>query len=288
MARAATKRGKRPQPNARQQQQPRKRSGRRQLSSTEETLFFTRIRAHAKWAFVLLAFIFALGFVGLGVGSGSGVDFSSLWHWGGGGGGPSVSKALKATQENPSDAKAWRDLSTAYTDKGQTDDAISALTTYTALRPKDKTALADLVSLQVTNAQGLQQNQAILQYKGQAAYLSGPIVASTTPLGKALGTDPVQQAAQTAAQTAADDASVATQTAWTQAIGTAKKLAAAAPKDVGAQSTLLNTAQLAAAVIPSLGTPAEILAYKNLAKLQPDQAAEIKKKIKQLQSGSAG
>jgi hypothetical protein len=284
MARAATKGRKRPQPDARQS---RKRAGRRQLSSAEQTLFFSRIRLHAKWAFVILAAIFALGFVGLGVGSGSGVDFSALWHWGGGGG-PSISSALKKTEKNPADAKAWLDLSNAYTTKGRTGDAINALTTYTALRPKDRKALADLVSLEITHANNLQQNQAILQFKGQATYLSAPVVNPNSPLGKALGTDAVQQATQTAAQNAAYAAAVETQTAWTAAINTAKQLATAAPKDVGAQSTLLNTAQQAAAVIPSVATPTEILAYKRLAKLQPDQAPVIEKKIKELQKSSSG
>jgi hypothetical protein len=278
MARAATKSGKRPQQNARQ---PQKRPSRRQLSATEQTLFFTRLRTHAKWAFVLLAAIFMLGFVGLGVGSGSGVDFSSLWHRGGGGG-PSISKALQRTEKNPADAKAWLDLSNAYTSKSRTADAINALTTYTALRPKDRKALGDLVSLQATNAQNLQQNQAILQYKGQAAFLSAAIPAPSTPVGKAVASDPIQQATQGYAQTAANDASLQTQTAWSSAIATAKKLADLAPKDVGAQSTLLNTAQLANDV------PTQILAYKRLAKLQPDQAAQIQKKNKQLQSSASG
>ena len=37
----------------------------------QEELFFQRLRDHAKWAFVLLAVVFALGFVFFGVGSGS-------------------------------------------------------------------------------------------------------------------------------------------------------------------------------------------------------------------------
>ena len=59
MARAATKGRKRPQPDARAQQ---RRGGRgRNLSATEQTLFFSRIRRQAKWMFVLLALVFAGG-----------------------------------------------------------------------------------------------------------------------------------------------------------------------------------------------------------------------------------
>ncbi|MDX6507756.1 MAG: hypothetical protein QOG06_2400, partial [Gaiellaceae bacterium] len=38
--------------------------------SWEEQLFFSRLRRHAKVIYVLLALVFALGFVVLGVGSG--------------------------------------------------------------------------------------------------------------------------------------------------------------------------------------------------------------------------
>ena len=41
------------------------------------------------------------------------------------------------TQKNPLDAKAWRDLATAYETKQRTNDAIVALAQYTGLRPKD-------------------------------------------------------------------------------------------------------------------------------------------------------
>ena len=36
----------------------------------EDTLFFNRLRTHAKWVFVLLIIVFGGGFIFLGVGSG--------------------------------------------------------------------------------------------------------------------------------------------------------------------------------------------------------------------------
>ena len=68
----------------------------------EDTLFFNRLRKHAKWVFVFLAIVFAGSFVVFGVGSSSlglGDIFNS--NGGGGSGQPSVSKALKATAEEP-------------------------------------------------------------------------------------------------------------------------------------------------------------------------------------------
>ena len=116
MARAAAKGGKRAQPDARR---PAKSSGKRQLSPVEETLFFSRIRTHAKWVFVLLAVVFAGGFIFFGVGSGSGAGsgslsdlFNNLFH--GGSGGPSISKAEKEVAAHPSSAVALKNLATAY------------------------------------------------------------------------------------------------------------------------------------------------------------------------------
>ena len=46
-------------------------------SSVESTLFFTRLRTQAKWAFALMVIVFGLGFAFLGVGSG-GLDLGSI------------------------------------------------------------------------------------------------------------------------------------------------------------------------------------------------------------------
>ena len=43
----------------------------KQHAKWQDELFFSRLRVHAKWVFVLLAVVFGLGFVLLGVGSGS-------------------------------------------------------------------------------------------------------------------------------------------------------------------------------------------------------------------------
>ena len=103
---------------------------------------------HAKWAFVLLALVFALGFVFFGVGSGStGISdaLQNAFHFGGTGG-TSLSKAEKKTQKHPQDAQAWRDLATAYEQKQRTQDAVNALVRYTALRPKDAGGLQELAA----------------------------------------------------------------------------------------------------------------------------------------------
>ena len=79
--------------------------------------------------FVLLAIAFALGFVLFGVGSGStGISdiLQNALHFGSRGG-TSISKLENKTVKHPQDAKAWRDLATAYEQKQRTQDAVNAL-----------------------------------------------------------------------------------------------------------------------------------------------------------------
>src|SRR5881394_1625033 len=64
MARGAAQARKRPQ----QQQKPKPK---RKQQTWEDQLFFSRLRRHTKWMFVLLALVFGVGFVAFGVGSGS-------------------------------------------------------------------------------------------------------------------------------------------------------------------------------------------------------------------------
>ena len=59
--------------------------------SIEDTMFFPRLRRHAKWMFVFLALVFALGFVGFGVGAG-GTGIGDIFRNSGGTSAQSVSE----------------------------------------------------------------------------------------------------------------------------------------------------------------------------------------------------
>jgi tetratricopeptide (TPR) repeat protein len=279
MARAATKSRKRPQPDARRRA---KRGGRRQLSAAEQNLFFSRIRRQAKWVFVALALVFAGGFVFFGVGSGDNSSLSDLFNnlFQGGSSGPSISSSLKKVDKNPKNATAWHDLATAYQDKGRTDDAINALSTYTSLRPKDPKGLAELAALQQTQAQNLQTDAYYAQASQQDAYLGSLFTpAPNSSFGKALATDPISQATQATATSSANDATTKVQSAFSASIGTYQKLTKLRPRDASVQLDLAQTAELANNV------PVEVAALKRAAVLLPDQASEIRAKIKKLQSG---
>jgi Flp pilus assembly protein TadD len=279
MARAAAKGGRRARPDARSaQKRPR---GRRNLSTAEQNLFFSKLRRSAKWAYVLLAVVFAGTFAFLGVGSGnSGLDqlFNNIFH--GGSGGTSISKAQKEIAKHPRDAKGYRDLASAYEAKGQTDNAISALEQYTALKPKDETALADLAGLQGSQATDLsKQYQTISQQQQdtQVGQTFGP--SSNSTLGKALGTDPLTSAVQTSVSNQSSTVYGQLQAAYAGELATYQKLEKLRPND---SSTVLQVAQTAE---QAQNTTVAVAAYKRYLKLEPGSpyAAQVKARIKQLQ-----
>ncbi len=144
--------------------------------------------------FVVLAVVFAGGFVVFGVGSGStGVSQAlSNFFSGNGGGGTSISSLQHKVQRNPADATAWRDLATAYETKQRTSDAVGALVEYTRLAPKDQDALLDLAGqyqkLAQTYATDYQNTQ--IQAASVAVPLSAFPPPANSPLGKALQDEP--------------------------------------------------------------------------------------------------
>jgi Flp pilus assembly protein TadD len=255
-------------------------------------LFFQRLRNHAKWVFVLLALAFALGFVFFGVGSGS-TGISDILQNAlnfGTKGGTSISKLQSKTSKNPQDAKAWRDLATAYEQKQRTQDAVNALLRYTALRQKDEGALSELASeygslaqIYATAYQNAQQ-QAASQASPGAAFAP----AATTPLGKAFNDpaalkDPIAAAVQTLSSTTQSNALSNYTSAQKSAETTYQKLAALQPNDPTTQIPLGQAAQAAN------DTAAAIAAYKLFLKLAPTDplVPRVKQQLKLLVATAA-
>jgi tetratricopeptide (TPR) repeat protein len=291
VARGTQHRKRRPTANARAAavaaQKPRK----QKPPQWQEELFFARLRVHAKWAFVLLAFVFAFGFVFFGVGSGStGISdaLQNAFNFGNKGG-TSLSKLQKKADAHPQDAKAWRDLATAYEQKQQNQNAIDALQRYTALRPKDQGALSELASQYTTLATSYTTDAQAAQAAAQTASpgaLFAP--ASTTPLGRAFASptalqDPIGQAVSTAANAKASDAYSKLQSAQSNAEGIYKKLAALAPTDATVQVQLGQAAQAAN------DSKSAIAAYKRFLQLAPTDplAPQVKRVLKSLQTTPA-
>jgi tetratricopeptide (TPR) repeat protein len=251
----------------------------------EAGLFFPGLRRHAKWVFVLLALVFAGGFVFLGVGSGSGGLGDILQGWigqGGGASGPSISKLESKARAHPKDATAFRELATAYAGKQQTDKAIGALERYTLLRPSDADALQELAAQYQRKLQDI-SNQASVDPTLAAASvdLTNFVPASTTKLGQAyadttaLG-DPISSAVTALASQKSSEYQQQLAVAAQKRVATYQKLVKLDPTDPATQFQLARAAQY-------LGdTTTAIAAYKQAKKLDPssygpyaDQALKV-------------
>jgi tetratricopeptide (TPR) repeat protein len=246
-------------------------------------MFFTRLRRHAKWMFVFLALVFAVGFVGFGIGANQNASLGDLIRGNNGStsGNLSVDDARAKLKENPKSAEAKLDLATALQEDGQTDEAITVLNAYVAQSPKDEDALRELAGLYLARANALAQEAQIAQLR--ASYLTFGSTFSV-PLdlgdGATLGTDPIDEAISTQASQEVSSAYGKAQTAYQNAEGTYEKLAAVAPRDPNIQLELAQAAQ------QSGNNPKAIAAYQRFLKLAPDDpsAAIVKQQIAQLKA----
>jgi len=248
-------------------------------------MFFPRLRRHAKWMFLFLALVFALGFVGFGVGAG-GIGFGDVIRDAAGGGGqPSVEDAEQKVLDNPKDAKAFRELSTAQQAAGNTDGAIEALESYTQLRPKDTDAFRELASLYGQKASAASERAQI--YQARSDYFAPGGIRDTIFQigGSPLEPDPITNAVSTSYEQQISAAASEFQTASAQVVEQYRKIAAAQPKDPSVQLELAQAAQSANDI------PTTITAYETFLKLAPDDptAPEVRRILKQLrQYGSSG
>jgi tetratricopeptide (TPR) repeat protein len=249
-------------------------------------MFFTRLRGHAKWMFVFLALVFAVGFVGFGIGANQNASIGDLLRDGGGGtdGSISVSDAREQVEKNPKSAPAQRALSTALQEDGQTDEAIVVLNRYLALAPKDQEALRELAGLHLNRANALARNAQQAQLR--ASYLTFGSTFST-PLelgnGATLGPDPIDDAISTELNAVVTEAYTAAQASYKKAEEAYDRLAAAAPRDPNVQLELAQAAQQSGDVAKA------IKAYERFIALAPDDptAPIVKQQIAQLKASQA-
>jgi cytochrome c-type biogenesis protein CcmH/NrfG len=277
---------KRPAAPARRPSERRPADVRRQRRIAEEGMFFPRLRSHAKWVFVLLALVFAGGFVLFGVGSGSNGIGNVLQDWlhiGQATGGPSISSLEGKTAKQPSNVQAWRDLATAYEADQRTDDAVGALERLTLLRPKDPDTLQELAGQyqrQLTN----------LGTEAQAAQLDTPVTdpsqfrpPTTTPFGQAFSDpnalqDPLTQSLTSQVSSKIGELQVKAQAIQQRLLATDKKVVALDPTNPTSQFQLAQVAD------GTGDTKTAIASYKRFLKISPDDplAAQVKARLKQL------
>ena len=135
MARGAAQAGRK---RAQQDVKPKKA---KPAPSWEDQLFFSRLRRHAKVVYVLLAVIFAGGFVFLGVGSGSGGigDLLQGNFFGNGGSSTSsqISDKQKAIRQHPRAVNLYLDLAGLYQTDNKESQALAALQNAQKIAPRN-------------------------------------------------------------------------------------------------------------------------------------------------------
>jgi len=248
-----------------------------EYSAVESAMFFPKLRRQAKWMFVFLALVFALGFVVFGVGSGGGGLGDVLQNLGGTSGGPSVNDAKKKIEKG--DLTAYKELAEAYRANNEPDKAIAAGEQYVKVRPKDDEFMRSLASDYEGKAIKLRNEAAAVQEKLNAQTGGNTFaIPGNTKLGKAVGTGRIDQDLTTAATTELTDQYSGIESAYSRATQLYQRVAAVNPDDVLLQELLAVTAY------QSRQVSVAIKASKRVIKLAPGsaEARQARQLIKQL------
>lgn len=276
MARAAVK--AKQQQRAKAQPARARRRGHSGGGNPNQDLFFMKLRRHAKWAYVVLAVLFAATFALVGVGSGTNSGLSGLFTglFGGSSSGKSVAAAQAEIRKH--EPKGYLDLARAYEGKGQTASAISALQAYVGARPKDGAAWTELGGLQLNEGSKFASRYQQAQQAAQQANPGQAFLPSGT-LGQALGTNPIDQLSTQRSSTLLTQYSQETSTEYGAALQSFQKAATLRPHDPQAQYNVAQAAQTVGQYQVELG------ALKRYLRLDPTspQRSQIQSLIKQLE-----
>src|SRR5436190_4889028 len=273
------------------QAQPKKKQ--RAAPSWEEQLFFSRLRRHAKVIYVLLALVFAIGFVAFGVGSGSTGIGDSLRGLFGGNNGSSTSSRIKDQQKkiraHPNDVQAYITLATFYQQDNKPSQAVSTLERAAKVKPKNLDVLNGLARIYRGQAETAQNTWATAENALAESNLAPPGLEPNSTLGQALTSDPVSQQLKTAAS----DAYFKLTAAFTKAENAYKRVATAARGTPQEANTQLQLASVAIEAIQTSGLSGNtgdvkvaIDAYKRYLKLEPNGASakQAQQTLAQLQA----
>ena len=272
------------------QRRPRAAGGGTQIA--EDTMFFPRLRNHAKWVFVFLIVIFAGGFVFLGVGSGSaGLGDVLQGNWSdifssSSSSSAQIKKDQQLIKDNPKDYAAYKDLAAAQAADGKLDEAITTLQQLKSVNPKDVEGLSQLASIYVRKGDIARVGAQVAQAKAQAVVppsLFAP--APSTDIGKAYQafSTPISSALEGKVNEQFQQAYSKMTSAYSQAVAAYQDVAKVSPSDASIQIALAQTAEQAG------DTKTAIAAYRHFLKLAPDDslAPAVKQRIKSLQQQPA-
>ena len=269
------------------QRRPRAAGGGTQIA--EDTMFFPRLRAHAKWMFVLLIVVFAGGFVFLGVGSGSsGIGDLLQGNWNtlfssSSGNSAQAKKDQQRIAKNPKDYAAYKELASAQAADGKFDAAISTLLQLKAVNPKDTDGLTQLAGLYLRKADIARTAAQVAQTAAQSVVSSSAFApAATTGIGKAYQSfsDPVSSLLEKQVTDKFQAAYANMTSLYGQGVSAYQDVAKLSPSDPSIQFALAQTAEQAQ------NTTVAVAAYKKFLKLAPEDplAAPIRKRLTQLQA----
>ena len=277
MARGAAQAGRK---RAQQDVKPKKAKA---APSWEDQLFFSRLRRHAKVVYVLLAVIFAGGFVFLGVGSGSGGigDLLQGNFFGNGGSSTSsqISDKQKAIQQHPRDVNLYLDLAGLYQTDNKESQALAALQNAQRIAPRNvdlMNRIAGIYSAQA--AREADRYNTLLTAYGQNA-ASPPGVDTSTELGQAITSDPYTQGLQRQL----NEAYTKVTGSYTKAESVYRQAATAAKGTSGEPTALLQWASAATSANDVNGA---ITAYERFLKVAPDDtnAPTVRQTLAQLKA----
>src|SRR2546430_1352565 len=263
------------QTQRKRQAQPQAKKKQRSAPSWEEQLFCSRLRRHAKIIYVLLALVFAIGFVAFGVGSGS-TGIGDILR-GNFGGGSSTSSRIKDQQKkigaNPRDIQAYLTLASFYQQDNKDSQAVSTLERAAKVQPKNLDVLNALARTYRGQAEATQNTWATAENAMAESNLSPPGLEANSTLGQALTSDPLSQQLKTAAS----DAYFKMTSAFTKTEDAYKRVATAARGTAQEATTQLQLASVAIQAIQTTGLSGgtgdvkiAIAAYKRYLKLEPN------------------
>lgn len=257
----------------------------------EDQLFFSRLRRHAKIAYVFLALVFAVGFVAFGVGSGStGISDALQSLFNGGSSGSSVNSRIKSDQKkiaaHPGVAANYTDVATLYQQKNENASAIRALEAGAKTNPKNLELLGALATAYRRQAEAAKNDAQNAQAALNSTFFTQPGLDTSSTLGSAFTSDPVSQALKTKASSSFTKLS----STYSKAESAYKRVAIASHGTSGEATAQLQLASIALEALNYTGQPTEIQtaidAYKRYLAIDPKgpNAAQAKQALKQLQT----
>ena len=266
-----------------QRKRPKQEAAKRKAApSWEEELFFSRLRRHAKVIYVLLAVVFAAGFVVLGVGSGSS-GIGDLLQGNLFGGGSSTSSQIddkqQAIEKRPKDVGLYLDLAGLYQTDGKEGQALATLRRAEKVAPNNIDILNRIGGIYSGRAEAARTEAE----NAQITYLSNttapPGLDTNSQLGQALTADPYSNALRSKAS----EAYTKMVTAYSAAEKAYRRVAAVAAgtsQEPNAQLQLAGAAQIAG------DTETAVKAYRRFLRIAPENpnAQAVRQTLAQLEA----